>query len=83
MLRVTFFNGGGGVRPQRSAASALTETSKPKYCMRQPLNAHKTYDMIANVIVETLNKSSGTSTKRCGNLKARAHLTTVLCTNGN
>ena len=37
-----------------SAASALTEVSRPKYCMYTSLEAHTAYGLIVNAIVETL-----------------------------
>ena len=74
----------------RSAASASMETSRPKNEQTEVLQApvpmpkaHKTYDLIANLMVETLKNSSETSTKRCRNLKAVARLATVLGKAGN
>ena len=61
----------------RSAASAPTETGRPKYCMRQFLKAHKNIRSDYK-LHRRKAKKSGTPTKRCGNLKTPAHLATVL-----
>ena len=63
----------------------LVPVSPPARYIYQSLHAHKTYayDLIENVIVETLNNSSVAFVKLCRGFKTSAHQATILGSNGN
>ena len=46
-------------KSDKSAALEPAETSRPKGCIRQSVKAKKEYDLIENVVLETLKKRSG------------------------